>query len=289
MRTPGVDSNTKKQDLAGLDFFIIEIAFAYMDKKDQNSASCGIKTDEKKQHFDDIYIAEDPVPFKEKIIDALDYISDDFNRAIFDRLILSWCEKRVEAGEKLHLVDLCCCFGNTTMAIAHGMDVADIRANWADHESCRKAAQPRRLPLHTTGIDISRNAVAYGKQAGIFDEAIEADLNAPAPGAKDAVYNSMRAADVVVSTASLVYLEPHAIAAVRDAFAEGEGEGYMLVNFLNPFSLEKSDTAKRILLEKLDFVGSMATRHRRLSRLERENYPDEEWALLELWVLKRRG
>ncbi len=48
----------------------------------------GVKTEEKKQHFDDIYEAKTPVPFKERILDELEYISDRFNRAEFDRLIL---------------------------------------------------------------------------------------------------------------------------------------------------------------------------------------------------------
>lgn len=75
-----------------------------------------VKTEEKKQHFDDIYVAETPVPFKERIIDALDYISDDFNRQTFDRLILPWAQQQADAGKTLNYVDLCCCFGNTTMA-----------------------------------------------------------------------------------------------------------------------------------------------------------------------------
>jgi hypothetical protein len=39
-----------------------------------------IKTDEKKQHFDDIYVEPTPVPYKIRILDALDYISDDFSK-----------------------------------------------------------------------------------------------------------------------------------------------------------------------------------------------------------------
>ena len=259
-----------------------------MSGKKASSDTSGIKTDEKKQHFDDIYVAEDPVPFKERIIDALDYISDDFNRRIFDRLILPWCEERAKTEVPLKFVDLCCCFGNTTMAVINGMDVEGIRRNWADSDRCRSIEQPRRLPFRTTGIDISANAVAYGERAGLFDTGIVADLNAPDEAARTAVNSALSEADVVLSTASLVYLELEAITDLRDAFAESGREGYLLVNFLNPFALDKADATKRLLLEKLDFVGSEATRHRRLSSLEQENYPSEEWALLELWVLKRR-
>ena len=75
---------------------------------------------------------------------------------------------------------------------------------------------------------------------------------------------------------------------IVEAFASKPTEGYLLVNFLNPFSLDKADETKRVLVKHLDFVGSMASRHRKMSALEQENYPGENWALLELWVLRRK-
>ncbi|MEX1058052.1 MAG: hypothetical protein WED11_09980 [Natronospirillum sp.] len=245
-----------------------------------------IKTDEKKQHFDDIYVAQTPVPFKERIMDELEYISDDFNRDTFDRLIMPWVQS--QEGRQLNYVDLCACFGNTTMATVYGMGYDSIRENWRDEQACQTIAGERRFPCHITGIDISANAMAYGKSSGLFDQIIVSDLNAPKDDEQQAVETAMREADIVISTASLVYLDTSTIENLLSAFVAGEGEGYMLVNFLNPFSLDKADATKRLLLEKLDFVGSTATRHRRMSPLEQENYPGEEWALLELWVLKRR-
>lgn len=247
-----------------------------------------IKTDEKKQHFDDIYVAETPVPFKERILDELEYISDDFNRQTFDRLILPWVKEKNADGTPLNYVDLCSCFGNTTMALANGMDYDAIRNNWCDAQTCQTIDAPRRFPAHTTGIDISANAMAYGKSSGLFDEVVVADLNAPSEEQGRSVNEVMANADVVISTASLVYLDEEAIEGLVDSFASNPNEGYMLVNFLNPFSLEKADATKRILLDRLEFVGSTATRHRRMSQLEQENYPGEEWALLEIWVLRRK-
>lgn len=246
-----------------------------------------VKTDEKKQHFDDIYVAEDPVPFKERILDALEYVSDDFNRQTFDRLILPWAEKRSAGGTPLEVVDLGGCFGNTTMATVNGMDYEAIRHNWRSQEAAASVDRPRRFPAHVTGIDISANALAFGQSAGIYDATIEADLNHPTPETRQAVDRALAEADIVISTAALVYLEPAAVEKLVDAFAQGSGEGYMLVNFLNPFALEEADATKRLLLDRLEFVGSMASRHRRLSELEQENYPGEEWALLEIWVLRR--
>lgn len=249
----------------------------------------GVQTDEKKQHFDDIYVADNPVPFKERILDELEYVSDDFNRQTFDRLILPWAEQQAKAGSPLNFVDLCACFGNTTMATLYGMPFDAIKENWRDEQACRTVSGERRFPAHTTAIDISGPALAYGKQAGLYDDTIEADLNAPPPEIQKAVDQAMNQADIVISTAALVYLEPDAIERLVDAFARAPREGYMLVNFLNPFALEKADATKRILLDRLEFMGSMASRHRRMSQLEQDNYPGEEWALLEIWALRRKG
>ncbi len=249
----------------------------------------GVKTDEKKQHFDDIYVSEDPVPFKERIMDALEYVSDNFNRQTFDRLVLPWAQKTASDAKPLNVVDVAGCFGNTTMAAVNGMSYDAIRNNWRDHESAKKVDEPRRFAASVTGIDISGNAVAYGQSAGIYDQGIEVDLNNPSADAQAQVSKAMKEADIVISTAALVYLEPAATQKLIEDFASGSGEGYMLVNFLNPFALEKADETKRILLNNLEFVGSMASRHRRMSELEQSNYPGEKWALLEIWVLRRKG
>ena len=86
-------------------------------------------------------------------------------------------------------------------------------------------------------------------------------------------------ADILLSTAALVYLDLETIEAVVTAFAEGGGsdednggsggEGYVLVNFLNPFAPERADAAKRILPDRPDFAGSGAARRRGMSELER--------------------
>ncbi len=247
----------------------------------------GIQTDEKKQHFDDIYVARNPVPFKERILDDLNYVSDNFNRQTFDRLILPWAQEKA-AGGALNFVDLAGCFGNTTMATLNGMDYEAIRENWKDADAAQKVNQPRRFDARVTGIDISGNALAYGQSAGIYDDTIEADLNTPDADQQASLDKTLSEANIMISTAALVYLSTEAVERVLNAFASGDDEGYLLVNFLNPFALEAADAAKRALLERFEFVGSMASRHRLMSQIERDNYPGEEWVMLEIWVLKRR-
>ena len=267
-----------------------------------NNGNKKIKTDEKKQHFDDIYVELTPVPYKLRILDELHYISDDFNKQMFDRYITPWIESHEAQDNKnnkpLKYVDLCCCFGNTTMACMNGMSYDEICDNWKDETSCKTITKPRRFPnivTTTVGIDISENALKYGKTVGLFDETICGDLNQSSTPEFQHVLETMKTSQIFLSTASLVYLDLHSIELIISSFAsssEGgneEEEKYMLVNFLNPFSLEKADDTKKLLLKYLQFVGSMATRHRKLSQLERTNYPAfGDYALLELWVLKTK-
>jgi len=266
----------------------------------------GVKTDEKKQHFDDIYVESTPVPYKTRILDALDYVSDDFNREMFDAHILPWAlsvtahgstvSKSAAGagiapgkGKELKFVDLCSCFGNTTMATVYGMTYNQIRENWSDETKCQSIQATRRIPVSITGIDISQPALDYGKSAGLYDGTICSNLNERDTSEFEQVKTVMGEADILLSTAALVYLDLETIDTIVSSFASGGDEGYCLVNFLNPFALEKADDTKKILLKYLDFVGSRATRHRRMSELEQKNYPGEEWSLLELWVLKRRS
>jgi hypothetical protein len=245
-----------------------------------------VKTDEKKQHFHDIYVQEKPVPYKTEILDKLEYISDNFNRQMFDRMVLPWIQKQ---GKKINYVDLCACFGNTTMATVYGMSYDQICENWKDETSCMTIQSKRRFDCHSTAIDISKSAMEYGKKVGLYDDIIVADLNDKSlVDAQKQVQTALSQADMLLGTAALVYLDIETIDRLVKAFSSKPEEGYMLVNFLNPFSLEKADETKRKLLEHLEFVGSMATRHRRMSPLEQQNYPGEEWVLLELWVLRRK-
>jgi len=163
--------------------------------------------------------------------------------------------------------------------------------------SCQTIDKPRRTfnynngdVVDVTAIDISPQAMAYGKSVGLYDTTIVCDLNNRTTSEFTQTKTAMAEADIVISTAALVYLELETIEELIDSFANnGSENGMMLVNFLNPFALEKGDATKRILLSKLDFVASRATRHRKMSQLEQDNYPGEEWSLLELWVLKKKS
>ena len=233
----------------------------------------GAEAASKKQHFGDIYNEETPVSYKTRIMDALDYICDDYTRSEFDRLGLVEFSQGIPGGCKF--VDVCSCFGNTTLALVNGMTVVEIKANWADSDACKQMAKPRRFPATVTGIDLSANAVAYGKSAGIFDVAIQCDLNKWGAEQKAEIGAVMAEQDVLCATAALVYLDLETCDYLFGKFAEKKAPGRVIVNFLNPFELEKADATKRLLLKHFDFVGSRATKHRRLSSFEQGNYGGE--------------
>lgn len=174
------------------------------------------------------------------------------------------------------------------MATIYGMTYAQIFENWKDETACKETQGERLFNCNITAIDISEPALKYGKSAGHYDTTITCNLNERDSESFSEVEAVMTKADILLCTAALCYLDVESIEKAISAYANGPGDGYILVNFLNPFSLEKADETKRILLKHLDFVGSRATRHRKLSPFEQENYNGEEWSLLELWVLKRR-
>jgi len=219
-------------------------------------------------------------------MDSLDYICDDYTKSEFERLKLVEFCAGIEGG--CNFLDLCSCFGNTTMALVNGMQVAEIKANWADESTCAKVSKARQFNAKVTAIDLSANAVDYGVSAGIFDCGIQCDLNKWSAEQKKKVGDVMAEQDVLCATAALVYLDLETCDYLFERFASKSAQGRVIVNFLNPFELEKADETKKLLLKHFDFLGSRATKHRRLSPFEQKNYDGEDWALLEIWTLARR-
>lgn len=253
-------------------------------------AKMTIKKYEDKYDFSDIYLATSPVRYKKEIFDGMEYTSDKYSKKMFDRLILPWIQKREQGIKGIpHVVDLCSSFGNTTMATVYGMDYQEIQENWRDEEACMTINAKRQFGCRVTGIDISKPAVEYGQKVGLFDDIIASDLNDTSlKSDQERVQGIVKDADVLMSAAGLVYLDTDPIERLVEAFAAGSKDGYLLVNFLIPFNLDEMDAAKRKLLKHLDFVGSMAGKHRRMSEEEMKHYPGEEWVLLEIWILKRK-
>jgi len=246
--------------------------------------------DEGKQNFDWIYIEETPVAYKTHILDARNYITDNSTRAEFDRMLLPKCEDLAKArGGKLNFMDLGSCFGNSTLGMVYGMPTDELRKFWKDAESCKTVTAQRRFPCKTIAVDLSEQALKYCKSSGLADETFAVNLNDVEQ--RLSFKSTLQTTDILFSGATLCYLTPEAVDDVIGTFAAGKGDGYICVNFLNPFEQDKSDQMKKILLKHLNFVGSAARRHRLLTEVpEKKTYPDYgDWSLIEIWVLQRRN
>ena len=108
-------------------------------------ASNVVQQDPQKTHFDDVYVQTSPVKYKERFFDDTEYICDTFNCQVFDRLILEWAQNKAESSGPIRYVDMGSCFGNTSLAILHGMSFEEIRENWTSEESCTTISKPRRF------------------------------------------------------------------------------------------------------------------------------------------------
>ena len=107
------------------------------------------------------------------------------------------------------------------MATLHGMTYEEIVENWADETSCKTINKPRRFNVHVTAIDQSEQALAYGKEVGLYDNLIQCDLNNPTEEVKAQLNAAISQADILQCTATLNYLESDAIERIMNAFADG--------------------------------------------------------------------
>jgi len=272
-------------------FLAVAMADAELPKSRASRAHVEAKdVEEGKQNFDWIYTEETPVAYKTQILDARNYITDNSTRAEFDRMIKPKCDDLAKArGGKLNFLDLGSCFGNSTLGMVYGMPTEDLRSFWKDEKSCQKVTAERRFPCKTIAVDLSENALKYCKSSGLADETHCINLNDAQE--RQNFKDTLQSTDILFSGATLCYLTAEAVDDVIGTFARGKGDGYICVNFLNPFEPEKSDQMKQILLKHLKFVGSAARRHRLLTEVpEKKTYPDYgDWSLIEIWVLQRPG
>jgi hypothetical protein len=61
----------------------------------------------------------------------------------------------------------------------------------------------------------------------------------------------------------------------------------MLVNFMSHFDQVNVNSIKRKILAELNFVGSIASHHRKMSEGEKRRFEGEDWVMNETWVLAR--
>ena len=167
----------------------------------------------------------------------------------------------------------------------------DFTKMWGSEETCFTLSKPRQFPVHTWGCDLSANACAYGKKAGIFDEVQVANMNELSPSEKNELKQRCKNANLFLIN-SLVYLNDGVLEELLEWFSQGSEPGFLIVGFIFPYDgVERSQSWKALLLQKFNFFNSIATANRYLDEEERKSYGPEfgtwEKSYYEIWFLKR--
>jgi hypothetical protein len=136
--------------------------------------------------LDSIYNSPDPRAYW-RTLSALDYRVPEEAKPYFQRAIAARAERT--GGSNLSTIaDLGCSYGINSMLLRFGLRIQDLHRRYAAEEAARfdratLIARDRRLQrcqefagLRFVGLDVSRHATAYARDARLLDDAVVADL-----------------------------------------------------------------------------------------------------------------
>lgn len=205
-------------------------------------------------------------------------------KRIFDFEVLEACQQE-STTRKLNCVDLLSAYGDSFLAIIHGMTPDEIFDAWSTEEKSLNIPNPRRLNCKTVAVDKSENALKYGKLSKIFDETLQVDINHMSSQERAVLSDCMKSADIVYS-GSPGYFDLETFQFTVDCFVKSEKQfGYYIVTFNNLF-VKYHKEMKRYILEHLTFVDCLGGFTRNLLPQEQENYGVSD-AYNTTWVMKR--
>lgn len=180
------------------------------------------------------------------------------------------------------LVDIGCCYGNTSLSFTCGWDWAETTAFWKGKvplAQCRKK-------FDVTGVDISQNALAFGLETQIYDRTILADVNSPWESQPARLKVSLRKADVLLMAQCSCYLDVEAMRNIFAEFCSEEIRPKLLVyDHLTTFD-DRDLTSARLLPECCPhIVLSGESKHRDLTEEERTKLKLEQ-AMVTVYLVR---
>lgn len=239
-----------------------------------------------KQDWTEAYTAPTPVPYCHQLMKACGiHAKDGMLKELVDREALAMLTREAEQ-RPVHCVDLLSSYGNSFLAAIHGMLPEEIVAAWSTEATCITGLKPRRFPCTTLGVDLSKPALDYAHTAGIFDETMAVDINAPSPAESDRLYSAIRQAQFVHIGAP-GYMEVPVFQRVIDAFAEGAGPGILMVA-INHLFMKDHTAFAQALVARLPLVTCVGGLQRYLTPPE-VAYFGVEQAYTTNWVMARPG
>ena len=163
---------------------------------------------------------------------------------------------------------------------------------WGSEDACYTLSKPRQFSVDTFGCDISANACAYGKKAGIFDDVLAADLNNLDESQKILLKERCKNANILIIN-SMLYLNDGIFEQVIEWFESGTDPGLLILGFVFPYDgIERCKYFKSFLMQRFDFFDSIPAQNRILDEAEGRIYGEQfgtwEQSFYENWILTRR-
>lgn len=177
-----------------------------------------------KANFDNIYEQPDPRGYF-SVLGALDYMIPDVAQPII-RQILRAREKR--SGRHPTVLDVGCSYGINAAVHRFPLTFRRLRLRYGNPDIA--AVEPEDLAqldrnyygswphignARFIGLDVSAAAVRYAVSVGLLDAGVVANFESTSPQPEDR--QSLRAADVVLSTGCVGYVSERTFAAILDS------------------------------------------------------------------------
>lgn len=211
-----------------------------------------------KANFDNIYDQPDPRGYF-SVLGALDYMIPDVAEPII-RQILRALEKQRQVQPTV--LDMGCSYGINAAVHRFPLSFRRLRMRYANSDMA--AVEPEELAqldrnfygswpqignARFIGLDVSAPAVRYAVSVGLLDAGVIANFESDSPGPEDR--ESLRPANVILSTGSVGYVTERTFSAVLDS-TETPPWVVSFVLRMFPYDSIAAELAKRgLVTEKL--------------------------------------
>jgi len=186
-----------------------------------------------KADFNDLYNGPDAAPYINEM-GSMDYQIADNSARINRRVIESLCRDTGSDGQKPVVMELCAGYGLTMAPIRSTQNCATLfphylqprpdiwEARRRDAAFLASAKRSDFPDITVVGVDVAENALAYGKEVGLFDEFIAKNLEDPEAILTTDETALVRRVRLVMATGAFSYITATTLTALFNCFPNAE-------------------------------------------------------------------
>jgi hypothetical protein len=245
-----------------------------------------------KANFELVYDLEDPREYF-NVLGEFDYCVPQHGQLVFGELARA--RRGGDESRKLGVVDVCCSYGINSALLKHETTLDDLYDRYrseelsglsgeelAEADTAFYGERRRRTAPNVVGVDVARNAVAYGVRSGLLDAGFAENLEEDEP--TDELGHAVAGADLLTITGGVGYVSELTFERLLERMMDGsEGRAPWVAAFaLRWVSYENiSDALSKygLVTEKLE--GHTFTQ-RRFTGTEEREYVLEELAEMDI-------